>query len=129
MKERYSEFQQVKYCGGIDKKNQNKDGLFFVAKRRQQIIGTVMAGYDGQRGWIYSIAVHPKHQKQGIGSELLLFAFTDNAPFLRECDYSFPGKISFYVKYGYAPGDAGVAHTRRRDENQRTINVLLHKQG
>lgn len=60
----------------IDKKIQNKDGLFFVATRRQQVIGTVMAGYDGHRGWIYSIAVHPKHQKQGIGSDLL--SFTQN---------------------------------------------------
>jgi len=57
----------------IDKKIQNKDGLFFVTKKQQQIIGTVMAGYDGHRGWIYSIAVHPEHRKQGIGSALLSF--------------------------------------------------------
>lgn len=58
----------------IDKKIQNDDGLFFVVEKAQKVIGTVMAGYDGHRGWIYSIAVHPAHQKQGIGSELLSFA-------------------------------------------------------
>lgn len=58
----------------IDKKIQIKDGLFYVAQKDQKVIGTVMAGYDGHRGWIYSIAVHPKYRKQGIGSELLSYA-------------------------------------------------------
>lgn len=57
----------------IDKKLQNRDGLFFVARMDDKVIGTVMAGYDGHRGWIYSIAVHPDYQKQGIGSGLLSF--------------------------------------------------------
>ncbi len=60
----------------IDKKIRNKDGLFFVAKKNKHVIGTVMAGYDGHRGWIYSIAIHPDHRKQKIGSELL--SFTQN---------------------------------------------------
>lgn len=57
----------------IDIKLHNKDGLFFVALIEQKVIGTVMAGYDGHRGWIYSIAVNPEHRKQGIGSGLLSF--------------------------------------------------------
>lgn len=57
----------------IEKKIKNKDGLFFVAEIGQRVIGTIMAGYDGHRGWIYSIAVDPQHQKQGIGSDLLTF--------------------------------------------------------
>ena len=58
----------------IDKKLQNKDGLFYVAKKNQKIIGTVMAGYDGHRGWIYSVAVNPDYQRQGIGTALLSHA-------------------------------------------------------
>lgn len=57
----------------IDKKIQTKDGLFFIAEKDQKVIGTVIAGYDGHRGWIYSIAVHPEYRKQGIGSELLSY--------------------------------------------------------
>jgi len=57
----------------IDKKLQTKDGLFSVVNTDHTVIGTVMAGYDGHRGWIYSIAVHPKYQKQGVGSDLLSF--------------------------------------------------------
>ena len=37
----------------IDKKIAIDDGLFFVARSGADIIGTVMAGYDGHRGWIY----------------------------------------------------------------------------
>jgi ribosomal protein S18 acetylase RimI-like enzyme len=55
----------------IDKKVTAKDGLFFVAIVDNQVIGTIMAGYDGHRGWIYSVAVHPEHRKRGIGSLLV----------------------------------------------------------
>ena len=57
----------------IDKKIKSGDGLFYVAENKQRVIGTVMGGYDGHRGWVYSIAVNPKHRKQGIGSNLLSF--------------------------------------------------------
>ncbi len=58
----------------IDKKLKTGDDLFFVAEKALKVIGTIMAGYDGHRGWIYSIAVHPANQNQGIGSALLSFA-------------------------------------------------------
>jgi ribosomal protein S18 acetylase RimI-like enzyme len=58
----------------IDKKIQFKDELFFVALEGDSVIGTVMAGYDGHRGWIYSIAASPGHRKEGLGSALLSFA-------------------------------------------------------
>ena len=58
----------------IDKKLEFDDGLFFVAMHKNVLIGTVMAGYDGHRGWIYSIAVSPEYQKQGMGSKLLSMA-------------------------------------------------------
>ena len=58
----------------IAKKLDYDDGLFFVAIAQETVIGTVMAGYDGHRGWIYSMAVSPDHRKQGVGSRLLIFA-------------------------------------------------------
>jgi ribosomal protein S18 acetylase RimI-like enzyme len=57
----------------IRKKLEFGDDLFFVALRDQLVIGTIMAGYDGHRGWIYSMAVSPKYQSEGIGSSLLGF--------------------------------------------------------
>jgi ribosomal protein S18 acetylase RimI-like enzyme len=58
----------------IDKKLEVDDQLFFVAVEDTNVIGTVMAGYDGHRGWIYSLAVAPSHRRQGIGSRLVLHA-------------------------------------------------------
>jgi ribosomal protein S18 acetylase RimI-like enzyme len=55
----------------IDKKLQVDDGLFFIAMDQDIVVGTVMAGYDGHRGWIYSLAVDPQHRAQGIGTRLL----------------------------------------------------------
>lgn len=45
--------------------------LFLVAEVKGNIVGTAMAGYDGHRGWLYTIAVEPSHQRRGIGSRLL----------------------------------------------------------
>jgi ribosomal protein S18 acetylase RimI-like enzyme len=57
----------------IDKKLAVADGLFFVAVSGGVVVGTIMAGYDGHRGWIYSMAVDPDHRMQSIGSRLLSF--------------------------------------------------------
>jgi ribosomal protein S18 acetylase RimI-like enzyme len=48
-----------------------KDDLFYVAAREGRIVGTVMGGYDGHRGWIYSMAVDLDARRQGIGSALM----------------------------------------------------------
>lgn len=58
----------------ITQKVDFKDGLFFVAVDERDVIGTVMAGYDGHRGWIYALAVAASHRKKGVGSALLAFA-------------------------------------------------------
>jgi len=58
----------------INKKLEVADGLFFVAILDQKVIGSVMAGYDGHRGWIYSVAVSPEHRRKGTGSQLIRFA-------------------------------------------------------
>jgi len=42
-----------------------------LLKQGQQIIGTVLGGFDGRRGYIYHLAVHPDHQQKGYGQLLL----------------------------------------------------------
>jgi ribosomal protein S18 acetylase RimI-like enzyme len=58
----------------IDKKLAVQDGLFFVAHVDEAVVGTVLAGYDGHRGWLYAVAVHPSYRKQGLGAALVRFA-------------------------------------------------------
>jgi ribosomal protein S18 acetylase RimI-like enzyme len=45
--------------------------LFFVALDEGGLVGTVMGGYDGHRGWIYTLAVSPAKRRRGIGSALM----------------------------------------------------------
>jgi ribosomal protein S18 acetylase RimI-like enzyme len=67
----------------IDKKLAVADELFFVALRDEEVIGTVMGGYDGHRGWLYSVAVHPAHRREGLGAKLVRHA--ENALIARGC--------------------------------------------
>lgn len=45
--------------------------LFFVAVQDRQVVGTVMAGFDGVRGWVHKLAVHPEAQRRGLASRLM----------------------------------------------------------
>ena len=58
----------------ISKKIAANDGLFFVAAENTAIVGTIMAGYDGHRGWLYSVAVDPKKRLGGLGGSLVQHA-------------------------------------------------------
>ncbi len=39
-----------------------------------RIAGSVMAGYEGHRGWVYYVAVAPEHRSQGLGEKLMRHA-------------------------------------------------------
>jgi len=45
--------------------------LFLVAVAGNRVIGTTMAGYDGHRGWLYTVAVLQAFRRAGVGSALL----------------------------------------------------------
>lgn len=45
--------------------------LFFVALYDDRVAGTVIAGFDGVRGWIHKLAVHPDFRRQGLAAKLM----------------------------------------------------------
>lgn len=45
--------------------------LLLVALRGGQVVGSVMAGYDGHRGWLYAVAVLRAFQRRGVGRQLV----------------------------------------------------------
>lgn len=55
----------------IDRKLAVNDELFIVATDNEKILGTVMGGYDGHRGWINYLAVDPSLRHQGLGRQLM----------------------------------------------------------
>jgi ribosomal protein S18 acetylase RimI-like enzyme len=58
----------------IANKMKTQPELFFVGALDGEVIGTVMAGYDGHRGWVYSLAVTPSLRGRGYGSALMRHA-------------------------------------------------------
>ena len=55
----------------IDRKTGVGNELFIILEVENQLIGTVMGGYDGHRGVMNYLAVHPKHQGRGFGKMLV----------------------------------------------------------
>lgn len=45
--------------------------LFVLAVDGTEVAGSIMAGYDGHRGWIYAVAVRKTHRASGLGSTLI----------------------------------------------------------
>ena len=45
--------------------------LFLVAVDGRTLVGTVMAGYDGHRGWLYYLASAPDRRGEGIARKLV----------------------------------------------------------
>jgi len=56
---------------GVILKLQRDPDLFLVAMQGRELVGSVMGGWDGRRGWIYHLAVKPSHRRQGIATILL----------------------------------------------------------
>ncbi|MEL0025418.1 MAG: GNAT family acetyltransferase [Rhodobiaceae bacterium] len=60
----------------IARKLTDKNGAFWVATSGDDVIATVMVGYDGHRGSINYLAVAPECQRTGIGARLMRRAET-----------------------------------------------------
>jgi len=74
------------------------------------LVGTVMAGFDGHRGWLYSLAVADGQRGKGVGSELVRTAEEwlkgQGAPVIRlmvRTDNE--GVGAFYESAGYERGE------------------------
>ena len=55
------------------------DDRIVVAEHQGKIIGSIMVGYDGHRGWLYSVAVAPDQRRTGLGSKLVRHAIAELA--------------------------------------------------
>ena len=49
----------------------HSNATLYVDEEDGQIVGTVMGGHDGLRGWIYRLATAPEHRGEGRGRALL----------------------------------------------------------
>ena len=56
---------------GIAKYLARNPDTCFVAVDQGRVIGAILTGHDGRRGYISHTAVSPAHQRQGIGKQLV----------------------------------------------------------
>ena len=85
--------------------------LFFVGMIEGKLVASVMAGFDGHRGWVNYLAMDPKHRRSGLGRKLMehveekLHAM--GCPKLNlQIRTSNTEALDFYRRLGYAQDDA-----------------------
>ena len=69
---------------GLNTADDNKEGIArylkrnpttcFVAESGDKVVGALLAGHDGRRGYLYHAAVLPEFQRQGIARALVAHA-------------------------------------------------------
>jgi ribosomal protein S18 acetylase RimI-like enzyme len=103
----------------IRRKLAEQPELFGVlASEDGQVLGTVMAGYEGHRGWINYLAVDPARQGHGLGRQLMDWAEAR----LRERGCP---KINLQVRRGNEPVLAFYAALGYADDNVVSLGKRL----
>lgn len=85
--------------------------LFLVGVLGEAIVATVMAGYEGHRGWVNYLAVAPEHQRKGLGKTLMREVearlMERGCPKLNVQVRAANGEaLQFYRRLGYAQDEA-----------------------
>jgi ribosomal protein S18 acetylase RimI-like enzyme len=94
----------------INRKVQFQPELFLVGAIDKNIIASAMAGYDGHRGSVFYLAVHPDCQSKGYGQEIMVYIESLLAklgcPKLNIVVRSSNVRVlEFYSQLGYNPDD------------------------
>ncbi len=55
----------------IERKQAVQPDLFLVGFDGDVLVGTVMAGYEGHRGWVNYLGVDPPHRRKGYGRVMM----------------------------------------------------------
>ena len=92
-----------------EKSNQQPE-LIIVAVDDDHVIGSIIAGYDGHRGWLYALAVLNVHRKKDVGTKLVKEAEQrlkklGCQKINLQVRSSNEGGISFYERLGFAVED------------------------
>ena len=84
--------------------------LFLVGVATGELIASVMAGYDGHRGWLNYLAVAPRFRRKGIGRKMVAEAEDRlrqmGCPKINiQIRTSNTEVIEFYRRIGFKPDD------------------------
>jgi ribosomal protein S18 acetylase RimI-like enzyme len=107
----------------IARKLTEQPELFLVGTVAGELVATAMVGFDGHRGWVYYLAVSPRHRRRSYGRALMREAerllIERGCPKLNLLVRSSNAEvIEFYGKLGYVQDDV-VSLGRRLIHDQR----------
>jgi ribosomal protein S18 acetylase RimI-like enzyme len=94
----------------VRRKLRVRPDLFLVGVLDGKIVACVMAGYEGHRGWLNYLAVHPSHQREGLGRRIVTEAEdrlqASGCPKVNlQVRTSNRAAINFYERIGYSIDD------------------------
>lgn len=94
----------------IARKMTEQPELFLVGTLGDKLVASVMAGFDGHRGWVNYLAVSPEHQRQSFARKMMQAA--EDLLKARGCPKlnlqirsSNAQVIEFYKRLGYVQDD------------------------
>ncbi len=100
----------------IDRKLTDHTGKLFLLKKHNKVLGSIMVGYDGHRGSVYYLSVHPDFQKKNLGR--MLMKHSENYLLTLECP-----KLNLMVRTSNLP----VIEFYERLEYQKDEVVVFSK--
>ena len=105
----------------IERKLKVDPDLFLVGVIEDNIVASIMGGYEGHRGWVNYLAVKPSQQRKGLGQQLMQETETllkqKGCPKINlQVRTSNPSVIAFYEAIGYA-NDHVVSFGKRLEQD------------
>jgi ribosomal protein S18 acetylase RimI-like enzyme len=105
----------------------------FIAEHEEKVVGAILAGHDGRRGFLYHAAVLPQYRNSGIGRQLINLAL--NA--LEQEGISKVGLLAFrenddgnafWEKIGFGARDDCIYRDKKIREMKYNSNPYLKEQ-
>ena len=106
----------------VARKKQVQRDLFLVAEQGGEIVGAVMGGYEGHRGWVNYLAVHESQRRNGLGRTLMAEVETRlralGCPKINlQVRNDNRGALAFYTRIGFTE-DASVSLGKRLESDE-----------
>jgi ribosomal protein S18 acetylase RimI-like enzyme len=108
----------------IERKLARDADNLLVLEDDDQIVGSLMIGYEGHRGWVNYLAVHPDRRQEGLGRQLMAEAerrlqMLGCAKINLQVRSSNHSAVDFYRHLGYDVDEVISLGKRLEDDTER----------
>jgi len=105
------------YNREIDLKTENQSDMILLGLIDKRVVASTMYGFDGRRGWLNYVAVHPDHRHQNYGKMIIDHAVEKlkdlGCPkvnlLIRKSN---SGVVNFYERSGFEINDVICMHKK-----------------